>query len=304
MKGSFEKILKLAQEAETLTIAVAVAQDPDVLRALRSAADLKLVHPLLIGDEAEIKRVARDNAIDVTGFPIIDEPDKVACCNRAVTLTSQGKAHVVMKGIVDTSSVLRAALNKDYGLRDAPLLNHVGIFELDNVDRLLFMSDGAMNLLPNVDQKQAIIENTQRVTKVFGVENPIAACICAMEKVNPKMQCTLDAVELVKRNEEGKLTGCRVVGPLGLDNAVFTDAAVHKGIMNPLAGRADILLMPNIEAGNILYKTLIFISGARSASALVGAKAPLVITSRADADDVKLNSIALAMVMAGRKLKE
>ena len=199
-----------------------------------------------------------------------------------------------MKGIVDTSVILKAVLDKEIGLKDAPVLSHVAVFDVEGFDRLLYMTDPAMCIAPDVEQKMHIIENAVKVAHALGNENPVVSCLCAVEKVNPKMQATLDAAELVARNGRGEIAGCTVCGPLALDNAISEEAARHKGISDPNAGKADILLVPYIEAGNIFYKSLTYMAKASNAGMIVGAKAPVILTSRADSDETKLNSIAVA----------
>ncbi|MDD6045018.1 MAG: phosphate butyryltransferase [Clostridia bacterium] len=282
-------------------IAVAVAQDAEVLIAVRKAADLGIVHPILVGEEAQIKSIAAELNISLSGMEIINEADKVEACRKAVKLVHDGDADVVMKGIVDTSVILKAVLDKDIGLRESPVLSHVALFGVEGFDRLLYITDAAMCIAPDVEQKAHIINNAVKVAHALGNENPIVTCLCAVEKVNPKMQATLDAQELVERNKRGEITGCTVCGPLALDNAVSEEAAKHKGITDPSAGKADILLVPYIEAGNIFYKSLTYMAKAQNAGMIVGAKAPVVVTSRADSDETKLNSIALAIAVAANK---
>jgi phosphate butyryltransferase len=213
---------------------------------------------------------------------------------------SSGKAHMVMKGLVDTGIILKAVLNKETGLRTGSVLSHVAIFDVVNYPRLLLVTDAAMNIAPTLEQKKQIIENSLHVANGLDIDEPKVGVICAKEKVNPKMPATVDAGELVKMNENGELTGCIVGGPFALDNAVSEEAAKLKGISHPVAGKADILMCPNIESGNILYKTLGFLANAKSAGVIVGAKAPIILTSRADSEEAKLNSIALGVLMAAK----
>ena len=259
------------------------------------------MHPILVGEEAQIKSIAAELNISLSGMEIINEADKVEACRKAVKLVHDGDADVVMKGIVDTSVILKAVLDKDIGLRESPVLSHVALFGVEGFDRLLYITDAAMCIAPDVEQKAHIINNAVKVAHALGNENPIVTCLCAVEKVNPKLQATLDAQELVERNKRGEITGCTVCGPLALDNAVSEEAAKHKGITDPSAGKADILLVPYIEAGNIFYKSLTYMAKAQNAGMIVGAKAPVVVTSRADSDETKLNSIALAIAVAANK---
>ena len=300
MIKAFSEILKVAKEKGPKTIAVAVAQDTDVLSAVNSAKDLGIADAFLVGDKDEILEAAGKCGVDLTKFEVVDVKDKAEACLKAVELVSTGKAHVVMKGLVDTSVILKAVLDEKIGLRTGNVLSHVAVFDVDHYDRLFYVTDAAMNLAPSLDQKKQIIENAVTVAHALGNENPNVGVICAVEKVNPKMQATVDAAELVKMNEEGAIKGCTVAGPFALDNAVSVEAAKHKGMTNPSAGHADILMVPTIEAGNVLYKSMVFFARAKNAGIIVGAKAPVVLTSRADTDEAKLNSIAIGVLMASK----
>ncbi len=282
-------------------LAVAVAQDAEVLLAVDKARQLRIATAVLVGDEAEIRSIAAQRNIDLSDYEIIHESDKVEACRKAVKLVRDKRADVVMKGIVDTAIILKAVLDKEIGLRDAPVLSHVAVFEVPGFDRLLYLSDAAMNIAPDLEAKKHILKNTVKVAHALGNDAPIAACLCAVEKVNPKMQATLDAAALVEANKTGEIKGCTVMGPLALDNAISVEAAHHKGITDPNAGRADILLVPAIEVGNVFYKSMVFMAKAQNAGVIVGAKAPIVLTSRADSDETKLNSIALALKIAANE---
>jgi len=296
----FEDILKTAREKGPKTIAVAVAQDVEVLSAVNNAKELGIAEAILVGDREEIVKASEKCGVDINKFEIIDIKEKDEACRRAVELVSSGKAHLVMKGLVDTSIILKAVLDEKIGLRTGNILSHVAVFDVEGYDRLFYVTDAAMNIAPNLEQKKQIIENAVQVANALGNDNPKVAVLAAVEKVNPKMQATLDAAELVKMNEEGTLKGCVVGGPFALDNAVSVEAAKHKGIEHPVAGYADILMVPVIEAGNMLYKSMVFFARAKNAGIIVGAKAPVVLTSRADSDEAKLNSIAIGVLMASR----
>ena len=207
---------------------------------------------------------------------------------------------MVMKGLVDTSIILKAVLNKEFGLRTGNILSHVAVFDVDGYDRLFFVTDAAMNLAPDLQGKKQIIENSCIVANALDIDEPKVAVICAKEKVNPKMQDTVDAKDLEEMCKNGEIKDCIVGGPFALDNAVSEEAARHKGMDHPIAGKADILLAPDIEAGNILYKSLVFFSNTKNAGVIVGAKAPIILTSRADSEETKLNSIALGVLTAAK----
>ncbi|HRU41807.1 MAG TPA: phosphate butyryltransferase, partial [Candidatus Diapherotrites archaeon] len=282
------------------TIAVAVAQDPEVLSAVNAAKKLGIAEAILVGDREEIIKASEECGIDIGTYEVIDIKDKNEASRKAVEMVSGGKAHIVMKGIVDTAIVLKAVLDENIGLRTGNVLSHVAVFEVPGYDRLFYVTDPAMILAPNLIQKKQIIENVVQVANALGNYNPKVAVLAAVEKVNPKMQATLDAAELVKMNESGELKGCVVGGPFALDNAISVEAARHKGVTHPVAGLADVLLVPFIEVGNVLYKSMVYYAGSKVAGILVGAKAPVVMTSRADSDEAKLNSIAIAVLMAGK----
>jgi phosphate butyryltransferase len=298
---NFDEVIEAAKLRGPKTLAVACAQDEDVLLAVENARKAGIAEAILVGNKAEIEAIANRQGIDLKNYEVEDIQDLAEASLRAVALVSSGKAHLVMKGLVDTAIILKAVLNKEVGLRTGNALSHVAVFDVPNFPRLLFVTDAAMNIAPDVETKRMIIENSLDVAKALDIELPNVGVICAKEKVNDKMPATLDAAELVRMNEEGIIKGCKVGGPFALDNAVSEEAARIKGIKDPMGGKVDILMCPTIEAGNVLYKALTFLAGARSAGIIVGAKAPVVLTSRADDDDSKLNSIALGVLMAALK---
>lgn len=302
MIQSLESLHRAAQERGNRVLAVAAAQDAEVLLAVDAARKLGIATAILVGDESRIRAIAHDHGISLEPHQIVPEPDPVQACRKAVKLVREGRADAVMKGIVDTSVILKAVLDREIGLRDAPVLSHVALFQVPGFDRLLYVTDAAMNIAPDLEAKKHIIGNAFKVAHALGNPNPIVACLCAVEKVNPKMPATLDAAALVEANRAGSLPGCTVVGPLALDNAVSPEAARHKGITDPCAGHADILLVPNIETGNVFYKSLVFLAKAQNAGLIVGAKAPVIVTSRADSEQTKLHSIALALAIASTNL--
>lgn len=298
MIKSFDEVLKVAKERGPKKLSVACAQDEDVLLAVENARKAGIVEAILVGDQEAIADIAKQLNIDLNNYEIIDIKDMTEASYKAVELVSSGKAHLVMKGLVDTSIVLKAVLDKEIGLRTGNALSHVAVFDVPNFPRLLYVTDAAMNIAPDVATKKQIIENSVIVANALDVEVPNVGVICAKEKVNAKMPATVDAELLVNMNKNGEIKGCVVGGPFALDNAVSEEAAKIKGMKDPMAGKVDILLCPTIEVGNVLYKALSFLAGARSAGIIVGARAPIVLTSRADDDDSKLNSIALGVLMA------
>lgn len=297
----FEDIVKYAQEYANTNgpkkIAVAVAQDEDVLKALKSAVKENICKPVLVGDKEKIIEISNEINFDLNNIEIIDEKDGTQACKKAVSLVSSGQAHIVMKGLIDTSIILKAVLDKEIGLRTGNVLSHAAVFSVNTYHKFFIVTDAAMSIAPNADEKRQIVENAVELSKALGAEVPKVAVICAKEKVNPKMQATLDAQELV----DMKINGCIVEGPYALDNAISKEASDLKGIKGEVAGDADILLMPNIEAGNVLYKALTYLASADNAGIILGAKAPIVLTSRADSDKAKLNSIALSVLVSSFK---
>lgn len=298
MIKDFDEVLSMAQSQSTKKVAVAVAQDKPVLEAIKDACEIGLVEAVLVGNRDKIEEVAREINMDLSKLEIIHEADAAKAALIAVELVSTGKADMVMKGLVDTASFLRAVLNKEKGLRTGKLMSHVAVFEVPGIDRLLFITDAAFNMYPGIKEKIDIVNNAVTVARAVGIDTPKVAPVCAVEVVNPDMPATLDAAMLSKMSERGQIKGCIIDGPLALDNALSVEAAQHKGITGEVAGQADILLMPNIEAGNIMYKTLSYTTRCKSGALLVGTSAPVVLTSRNDSHETKMNAIALAALVA------
>lgn len=297
---SLDQVLQVAKERGPKTIAVACAQDADVLLAVDNAKRQGIAEAILVGNQSEIERLASENKIDLSGYEILNIEDLAEASLKAVELVTTGKAHMVMKGLVDTAIILKAVLNKEVGLRTGNVLSHVAVFDVPDYHKLLLVTDAAMNIAPDLEGKKMILENAVTLAKALDIEEAKVAVICAKEKMNPKMPATVDAAELQKMSEAGDIKNCIVGGPLAIDNAVSKEAAKLKKIDHPVAGDADILLAPTIEAGNILYKTLGFLTKSKGAGIIVGAKAPVILTSRADDDETKLNSIAMGVLMAAK----
>lgn len=301
----FDEIIKYAQDYANAMgpkkIAVANAQDEDVLKAIKEAVNENICKAILVGDADKITELAETVELDLNNIDIIDEKDGNEACRKAVELVSSGKADIVMKGLIDTSIILKAVLDKEIGLRTGNVLSHAAVFSVDTYHKFFIVTDAAMSIAPDAEEKRQIIENTLTLSRALGAQLPKVAVICAKEKVNPKMPATLDAQELVQMQKDGKITGCIIEGPYALDNAISKEAAEVKGIKGEAAGDADILLMPDIEAGNVLYKALTYLANAENAGIILGAKAPIVLTSRADSDKAKLNSIALSVLCSSFK---
>lgn len=301
MIKDFEGILKTAQQRGPLKISVAVAEDRHVLEAIWDAKKLGIADAYLVGDKGKINAVANEIGMDITQFKVIDKVDPSEAAREAVHLVSSGKAQVVMKGLLDTSIIMKAVLDKEIGLRGDSILSHVAVFEVDGYKQLFYVTDAAMNIAPTLEEKAKIIENCVEVAHALDNEIPKVGIICAVEKVNKKMEATIHAEKLVDMNQRGEIKDCIVGGPFALDNAISKESAIIKKINHPVAGNAEILLVPDIEAGNILYKSLSFFAKAKNAGIIVGAKAPIVLTSRSDSREAKLQSIALGIMIAYNK---
>lgn len=299
MNKGFDDLLKKVSECSKKKVAVAVAQDAPVLEAVKAAKEQGIADAILVGDEEKIREIAASLNMNPDDYEIIHEPDVIEASLKAVSLVHDGKADMYMKGIIDTKNFLKSVLNKECGLRTGRPLSHVCVFEVKGIDHLLFLSDVAFMTYPTLEDKAAIIENTVEVCHACGIETPKVAPLAAVEVLNPKMQCTVDAVELTKMNEEGKITGCIVDGPLSMDMAIDKEAASHKGGSGrKIAGDADVLLFPDIHAGNLVYKTLVHLCDVKNGCILTGTAAPVILTSRSDTFETKLYSIALAAVVA------
>lgn len=297
---NFNDVISFAKERGPKIISVACCQDKEVLTAVEMARREGIANAILIGDIEKTKEIASEIDIDLNNYELLDIKDLSEASLKSVQLVSENKADMVMKGLVDTSIILKSVLNKEVGLRTGNVLSHVAVFDIDGYERLFFITDAAMNLAPDLNVKKQIIENSCTVAHALDIDNPKVAVLCAKEKVNPKMKDTVEAKELEEMCSREEIKGCVVGGPFALDNAVSIEAANHKGINHPVAGKADILLTPDIEAGNILYKSLVFFSKSKNAGVIVGAKAPIILTSRADNEETKLNSIALGVLMAAK----
>ena len=299
MSKSFEELISKANQKTLKKVSVSNAQDEPVLQAVKAAKEQNIATAILVGDEAKIREIAASIDMDLTDFEIINEPDTEAAALKAVELVHNGKADILLKGLLETKTFLKSVLNKEVGLRTGKMLSHVCVFEIEGINRLLFFTDVAFNTYPTLADKVNIINNAVEVAHACGIECPKVAPLCAVETVNPKMQPTVDADNLTKMYEGGDFKGCQIYGPLSMDLAIDPEAAVHKGVTNPVVGHADILLFPNIDAGNITYKILVRTAKVKIGNVLVGTSAPVVLTSRSDDFQTKLNSIALATVIAG-----
>ncbi len=295
---NFDQLLDLIKDKPVRTIAVAAADDHSVIEAARLAQQANIARTILIGRKEGILQKAAEINFSLEAKDVIDEPDDIRAASRAVSLTASGKADIVMKGYLHTDDYLRAVLQRENGLRTGVVMSHVFVIEVPEFDRFLFITDGAMNIAPDLQQKAEIILNAVHLANLFGIMKPKVAVLGAVELVNPNMPATLDAAVLAKMSQRSQFRPEVVIGgPFALDNAISLAAAKHKGITGPVAGLADILVVPNIEAGNMLAKSLVYLGHYRLAGVLLGAAAPVVLTSRADSAESKMLSMAAAVMM-------
>ena len=299
MSKGFDELLEKVKSCSTKKLAVCVAQDDAVLEAVKAAKEQGIADAILVGDADKINEVAASINMDVSECEIIDVKDVTEASLTAVKLVHDGKADMYMKGLIDTKGFLKSVLDKEVGLRTGKPLSHVALFEIEGYEKMFFLTDVAFIPYPSLEDKAGIIRNTVEVAKACGIECPKVAPLAAVEVVNPKMPATVEAAELTKMNEEGEITGCIVDGPLSMDLAIDPEAARHKGATGrKIVGDADILLFPDIHAGNITYKTLVHTANVKNGCILTGTKAPVILTSRSDSFETKVNSIALAAIVA------
>lgn len=296
-------LIEKATQLKNQTVAVASAEDEEVIEAVSEAVKRNLANFLLYGDKGRILKLINEinsNLLQNSSVQIIHTNSTQLAAENAVKAVRLNEADVLMKGNIPTASILKAVLNKEYGLRTGNVLSHVAVFEVDGFEQFIILTDAAMNIAPDLEQKVQITNNAVTIARKIGVEFPKVAPIAAVEVVNPVMQATLDASALTVMNKRGQIKDCVIDGPLALDNAISSFAAEHKGIVSEVAGQADILLVPTIEVGNALYKSLVYFAKAKVGAVIAGAKAPIVLTSRADTAESKLYSLALALCSASK----
>lgn len=295
---NIEDLFKMAASRPMSVVSVAVCADLHVLEACVAAYEKKIANFILVGNADKTREIAVEHNIDISAFEIINELDNNIACQKAVELVKSGRASAIMKGLIDTPVIMRAVLNRENGIRTGRKLSHMAAFELAHYHKLLFITDAAINIAPNTEDRKQIIQNAVIALNNLGLQTPKVALLAANEKADEKMPVTLECAELVKMHQEGDFGECDMVmdGPLALDNAVSKESCQIKGINSPIGGDADLLIAPDIEAGNILYKALAFLAGARNGGVVLGALRPVILTSRADSADSKLISIALSVL--------
>jgi phosphate butyryltransferase len=299
----FRDIIKLAGKVSKKhkpRVAVAGAHAPIVLDVLCDAANQGFAEPLLFGDQRKIEEIVSRQHLDLSGCEVIDIKDPTSAARRAAHSAHAGDADVLMKGNVTTATIMKAALDDEIGIKTDRLMSHVAVFEVEGYDRVMFMSDGGIVIEPDLAQKVEIVKNAITVAHALGLPRPKVAIISAIEIVNTKMKSAVDAAIIAKMADRGQITGALVDGPFGFDNAVSPEAAAQKGVKSPVAGQADILIVGHADVGNVLYKTLSYFVGKRCkmAGVIVGSKVPIVVVSRADTYEARLNSLAIACILS------
>ena len=298
---NFDELLSAIKNNKTMRLAVAAAQDKDVLEAILASVEMDLIEPILVGDGSKIKDILSALEASHNDFSIIDEPDPVNAAKRAVSLVKNGEADFLMKGLVQTSDIMRAVLDKENGLRTDSLISHVMVYQVDGYPKFMFLTDGGINVAPNLEQKVKILENAISVCKSMEMDKIYAACLAGAEVVNPKIPATVDAKALSEMKDKWDSMNTVVEGPVALDLAISKDACEQKGYKGEGGGQADILLVPYYEVGNAFGKSLTYFANSKSAGVIMGAKTPIVLTSRADSSETKLLSIALGSIVASKK---
>lgn len=294
---TFDELMAAARARGPKRIAVAAAADAAVLEAIALADREGLCQAVLFGDEEAIRKLAPEAGLDLTRHEVVHAPDKAEAAAQAVARIRAGGAEVLMKGMLDTATLLRAVLNKETGLRTGRRLSHVFVLDVPGFDRLLVVSDAAFNVAPDLPAKAGILQNAVSCAHALGIEEPRVAVLAAVEVVNPDMPATTDAAALKEMGARGEFGRCLVDGPLAMDLALSEEAAHHKKVGGPVAGHADVLIVPDIEAGNILYKGLVHLAHAKVAGVVLGAAAPVVLVSRSDTPENKLYAVALSLLV-------
>jgi phosphate butyryltransferase len=285
---------RLVEGGPRKKLVLAAAQDQHSLGAVIRAWKNNIIEPILIGDKEGIQNICALNNYDITGVRIIHEPETEMSVEIAVRMVSSKQADILMKGKIGSSTLLKCVLNKEWGLRTGNLLSHFALFEVETYHKVIAVTDVAMNIAPNLKEKIAIVNNSVSCLNRLGYIMPKVAVLGAVEMVNENMEATLDAALLSKMNQRDQIKNCIIDGPLAFDNAISLESAQHKGIRSEVAGETDLLLMPDIEVGNVLYKSLVFFAKAKVASIILGALVPIVLTSRSDSEQAKYDSILLA----------
>jgi phosphate butyryltransferase len=294
---NLQELVAEAQKLGPARIAVVEGYDADVLQSLAQAEPLGLATPILVGDPGKIQAAARRVNYPLRPESVVPSEGEEASIRQAIDLVREGKADLLMKGKVTTANLIRGILDKERGLRAGKLLSQVIVFQVPHIPRLMLMTDAAINIAPTLDQKAELCRNAIRVAHSLGIDKPKVVLLTALEFVNPGMPATLDAAALVQMNRRGQIEGAYLEGPLALDVPLSRFAAERKHIDSPVVEATDVLIAPDIEAGNILYRAITYFARGESGGIVVGARVPLVLLSRAESPETKIHSIALALLV-------
>ncbi|MHB1004281.1 MAG: bifunctional enoyl-CoA hydratase/phosphate acetyltransferase [Chloroflexota bacterium] len=292
----FATLIDEARRLGPRRMSVAVAQEREIIRAVKEGEDLGLVDAILVGDGAKITALAREEGLAIRPGRVIDEPDWLTATRKAVELAARGEVDMIMKGKANTADLIRAVLDREMGLRTGHLLSGTIVFQVPTIDRLMVLSDASINIAPTLPQKAQMIENAVATANVVGIREPKVACLTAFEFVNPEMPATVDAANLTLMARRGQIKGCIVDGPMALDLALSEMAAEQKGFQSPITGKADVFLCPDIEAANIMLRCVIYLAGGKVGGIIQGARVPIILISRAEPAETKVNSMALALL--------
>jgi phosphate acetyltransferase len=294
----YPALIEACAELEPVTTAVAHPCDESSLKAAVEAADGDLIRPILVGPQARIRAVAEQCGLDIAAFRVVDTPHSHASAAKAVEIVRAGEAETLMKGSLHTDELMAEVIRKEGGLRTERRISHVFIMDVPTYAKPLAVTDAAINIFPDLETKVDIVQNAIEMAHALGRELPKVAILSAVETVTPKIPSTIDAAALCKMAERGQITGALLDGPLAFDNAISKEAAAIKGIRSEVAGDADILVVPDLEAGNMLAKQLSFLANADAAGIVLGARVPIILTSRADTVRARMASCAVAVLLA------
>jgi len=297
----YERLISSAQRLPPMTTAIAHPCDAVSLESAVEAAKLNLIVPILVGPSARIKEVAEHAEVDISRFEIVDSAHSHDSAAKAVELVRQGRAEALMKGSLHTDELMAAVVSREGGLRTARRVSHCFVMDVPSYAHALLITDAAVNIAPSLEDKVDIVQNAIELAQAMGVEEVRVAILSAMETINPKVPSTIEAAALCKMADRGQITGALLDGPLALDNAISLEAAEIKKISSPVAGRANVLVVPDLEAGNMLAKSMSFLANADAAGIVLGARVPVILTSRADVLLTRLASCAVALLLAASR---
>lgn len=292
---NYEEVINKARDGQPVKISVAAAHDEEVLKAIKQAVELEMIEPYFVGNETEIIKIADEIGFDVKDYQIVHTDSEDEAAYQAAKLASDGEVQVIMKGFINSTPFLKGVLHRDLNLKTGRIFSHLSAFEIPGFNHLYYMTDGGLNIAPDIEQKEQILKNSIDFLHQIGIETPKVALLSANERVNEKMPVTVDCHELATRGKDGRFGSVLIEGPLPLDLAISKESLYHKGLNSELDGEADLLLVPTIEAGNIFGKSISYFAKGVMAGVVLGAKVPLILNSRSDSAKAKLASIALAV---------